>query len=88
MEQHYACCRFINILTPMSFRFHKSFFYIGLTHPQGGHPLGELLCLFWIHRKRSHYRRLVERVENLNEVLPLTGSVRFSVGIPHSRSLA
>jgi len=46
---------------------HKSLFYIGFTHPQGGHPLGELLFLFWIYRKRRHGRSLTERIENLKE---------------------
>jgi hypothetical protein len=43
VEQHYARRRFIDVLTPMPSRSHKSFFDIGLTHPQGGHSLGELL---------------------------------------------
>lgn len=72
VEQHDARCRFINILTPMSSGSHKSFFYIGLAYPQGGHTLGELLCLLWIHRKRCHCRSLVEHVENLKEALPIT----------------
>jgi hypothetical protein len=29
--------------------------------------LGELLCLFWLHKKRNHRRSLVGRVENLKE---------------------
>ena len=43
----------------------KSFLYIGLTHPQSGHALGELLCFFWIHGKRSHSRSLAEHAGNL-----------------------
>jgi hypothetical protein len=54
VEQHDARRRFINILTPVSSGSHKRFFYIGFAYPQGGHALGELLCLFRIHRKRSH----------------------------------
>ena len=33
----------------------KSFLYIGLTHPQSRHALGELLCLVWIHWNISPY---------------------------------
>jgi hypothetical protein len=58
VEQHDARRRFVDILAPMSTGPHKSFLNIGLPHPQGGHPLGELLCLIWIHRKRSHARSL------------------------------
>jgi len=43
VEQHYARRRFIDILTAMPSRSDKSFFNIGLTHPQGSHPLGKLL---------------------------------------------
>jgi hypothetical protein len=44
---------------------HKRLVNIGLAHAQGGHPLGELLCLFWIHRESSHGRNLMEHIENL-----------------------
>jgi hypothetical protein len=43
MEQHHARRRFIDVLTPMTSRSHKSFFDIGLANPQGRHPLGKLL---------------------------------------------
>jgi hypothetical protein len=52
VEQHDARSRFINILPAVPSRFDKDFFDIGLTHSQGGHALGELLFLFWIHGKR------------------------------------
>jgi hypothetical protein len=45
MEQHYARRRFIDILAPMPSRSHKSFFDIGLTHPQGSHPLGVTIII-------------------------------------------
>ena len=48
----------------------KGIFDIGLTHPQGGHPLGELLCLFWVHGKRGHGRSLVDQIEILKEGHP------------------
>jgi hypothetical protein len=43
VEQHHAGRRFIDVLTPMTSRSHKSFFDIGLANPQGSHPLGKLL---------------------------------------------
>src|ERR1017187_8796825 len=43
VKQHYARRRFIDVLTAMPSRSHKSFFDIGLTHSQGSHPLGKLL---------------------------------------------
>jgi hypothetical protein len=67
VQQHDAGCRFIDILPAMSAGSDKSLFDIGLAHPQGGHALGELLRLFWIHRKRRHRRTLVESVGNLKE---------------------
>jgi hypothetical protein len=70
VEQHDAGRRFINILTPMPSGPDKSFLDIGLAHPQGGHALGELLCLFWIYGKRSHCRSLAERAGNLKEASP------------------
>jgi hypothetical protein len=51
----------------MSSGSHKSLFYVGLAHPQGGHALGELLFLFCIHRKRNHGSSLAGHVENLKE---------------------
>ena len=54
MEQHDAGSRFVDILPAMSARPDKSLFNIGLAHPQGGHPQGELLFLFWLDRKRIH----------------------------------
>jgi hypothetical protein len=67
VEQHHAGRRFIDVLTPMPSGSHKSFFDIGLTHPQGSHPLGELLCLIWVHGKCGHCRSLVEQIEILKE---------------------
>ena len=67
VEQHDARGRFIDILPAMPSRSHKGFFDIGLTHPQGGHPLGKLLCLIRVHRKRSHRSNLVEQIEILKE---------------------
>jgi hypothetical protein len=63
VEQHYARRRFIDVLTPMTSRSHKSFFDIGLANPQGSHPLGKLLWIFWIDGKRGHCRSLVEQIE-------------------------
>ncbi len=65
MEQHHARRRFIDILAPMPSRSHKRFFNIGLTRPQGSHPLGELLCLIRVHWKCGHGRSLVEQFEIL-----------------------
>jgi hypothetical protein len=70
VEQHYARRRFIHILPAMPSRSHKSFLDIGLANPQGGHPLGELLCLFWVHGKRGHGRSLVDQIEILKEGHP------------------
>jgi len=72
MHQHHARRRFIHILASMPSRSHKSFFNIRLTHPQGGHPLGELLSLVRVHGKCGHRRSLVEPIENLKEVSPST----------------
>jgi hypothetical protein len=72
MHQHHTRRRFIDILAPMPSRSHKRFFNIRLTHPQGGHPLGELLGFVRVHGKGGHRRSLVEHIENLKEVSPLT----------------
>jgi hypothetical protein len=67
MDQHHTRRRFIHILPAMPSRSHKSFFNIRLTHPQGSHPLGKLLCLIWVHGKCGHCRSLVEQIEILKE---------------------
>jgi amidase len=79
VEQHDAGGRFVDILTPMSSRSHKSLFNIRLAHAQGGHSLGELLCLFWIHGKRSHGRNLAEHAANLK------GPALLPIGLPKAR---
>jgi hypothetical protein len=65
VKQHHAGRRFIHILPAMPSRSDKGFFNIGLTHPQGSHPLGKLLCLFWVHGKCGHCCSLVEQIEIL-----------------------
>jgi hypothetical protein len=70
VKQHHTRRRFIDILAPMPSRSDKSFLNIGLANPQGSHPLGELLCLFWIDGKRGHRRSLAEQIEILKEGHP------------------
>jgi hypothetical protein len=67
MQQHHARRRFVDILPAMSARPHKSLLDIRIAHTQDGHPLGELLFLFHIHRKRGHAGSLAERIHNLKE---------------------
>jgi len=62
VEQHDARGRLVDILAAMSPGPHKSLFYVGLSHSQSGHALGELLCLFRIHGKRGHWQSLVEEI--------------------------
>ena len=70
VEQHHARRRFIDVLTPMAPGSNESLFDIGLTHPQGGHPMGELLRLFWVHGKRGHCRSLADQIEIRKEGHP------------------
>jgi len=87
VQQHDTCGRFINILTSVPARSHKSFFDVRFAHAQGSHALGKLPGLFWIHGRRRHGRSLVERVNNRKkrvvdqfEILFLSAAVCTIVG--------
>jgi len=79
VQQHDARRRFIDILTSMSSGSHKSFLNIELANPQGCHPLGKLLRLFWVHWKRGHRRSVFEQAGNLNRLVCKRISIRLTL---------
>jgi len=65
MQQHDASGRFVDVLTAMPAGPHKTLLNVGLPHPQRRHAQGELLCLFRIYGKRTHFHNLTGQPGNL-----------------------
>lgn len=67
MEEHDASGQFVDVLPAVPAGFDKGFLNVRFAHAQGGHPFGQLLLFWQIHRERTHDENLAESLHNLNE---------------------
>lgn len=67
VNQHYACCQFVDVLAAVTTGSDKAFLDVGFPDAQRHHALAKVLFLFRANGKCAHHKILPNGLKNLKE---------------------